>query len=327
MKILSNIAVTGANGFIGKALCDTLISKGYKVRAIVRSSRPIRSSNNYEDYVIGNINSNTNWAQTFEKIDCIVHCASMAHNFSSITKSKEVYMDNNAGGTRKLINEAIKAGVKRIIYISSIKVNGEENLNDAPFSSDDPQHPEDLYAISKLEAARYLIDATSKKKIESVIIRPPLVYGPNVKGNLLKLLHIIYAGYPMPFAKLNNLRSMIALDNLVDLIICCVNSPSARNQIFLASDGEDISTLQLINLISKQMNKKVILFAFPISLLRLIAFILGKSNEIKKIAGSLRVDSSHARDILEWKPPITMKEGLKNMVDWYLREKNSKNDN
>jgi nucleoside-diphosphate-sugar epimerase len=224
-------------------------------------------------------------------------------------------------GTRNLANQAVAIGIKRFIFLSSIKVNSEGTIASKSFKYNDISQPADAYGISKWEAEQALLEISKQTGLEVVIIRPPLVYGEGVKGNFLRLLDLVYKQMPLPFAKINNLRSFIALDSLTDLIICCIDHPQAGGKTFLVSDGEDLSTLDLIKKLSKFMNKSPRLFQVPQLIIQLIGRLVGKSLEVKRLLGSLRVDNSHTREILGWSPTLSLDESLEKTVRWYLKNR------
>ena len=200
-------------------------------------------------------------------------------------------------------------------------MNGEQTIDSSCFKYNDISKPEDAYARSKCEAEQALLEISNKTKLEVVIIRPPLVYGEGVKANFLRLLDLVYKGMPLPFFNINNSRSFIGLDNLVDLIIHCIDHPKATGKTFLVSDDEDISTPDLIRKLSKIMGRSARLFSFPISILKLMGYLIGKTPEVNRLIGSLRVNSSRTRKILEWNPPFSLDEGLEKTVRWYLKNR------
>ena len=313
---MKKILVTGASGFIGKALCNELTKLNFVVCAVVRNLDTPPLNKDYEYISIGNINSDTNWRDTLEKVDCIIHCAGKTHKMS---KNKDLVNDYSANseGTRHLAEQARAAGVKRLVFLSSIKVNGEgtDKINDKEiFTNNDTPRPEGTYAISKLESEQALWEISSRTGLEVVVVRLPLVYGWGVKGNLFRLIKLIKSGIPLPFSMINNKRSMIGIDNLVDLLIHCIDHPNASGKIFLASDGKDLSTPKLIKLIASSMGTKANLFPLPISILKFLASIFGKKEEINRLVGSLRVDNSYTKQILNWTPPISIEDGIKRMV-------------
>jgi nucleoside-diphosphate-sugar epimerase len=221
------------------------------------------------------------------------------------------YRRVNVDGTLNLARQAAAAGVQRFVFISSIKVNGEQTPLGQPFTADDTPAPEDAYGISKWEAEQGLQQLASETGVEVVIIRPPLVYGPKVRGNFASMISLAEKGLPLPLGAINNQRSLVALDNLVNLIITCIDHPAAANQVFLAGDGKDLSTTELLQGVAKAIGKPSRLISVPASLLMLGATLLGKKAVAQRVLGSLQVDISKARDLLEWEPPISVEEGLK----------------
>jgi nucleoside-diphosphate-sugar epimerase len=224
------------------------------------------------------------------------------------------YRAVNVDGSRRLAEQAAIAGVRRLVYLSSVKVNGEQTLLGAPFLFSNTPAPRDAYGTSKWEAEQGLWEISAKTGLEVVVVRPPLVYGPGVKGNLARLLKLVRLGLPLPFSAVQNMRSLIGLDNLVDLLIRCIDHPAAAGQTFLVSDGEDLSTPDLIRQMAAAMNRSPRLFPLPISLLRLAGSAFGKRAEIDRLVGSLQIDSSHTRRVLGWTPPVSVEEGVRRMV-------------
>ena len=321
---MKKILVTGASGFIGNALCNRLFKSNYVTYGVVRNSSARLSDNNFNQIPINEINSNTNWKDVLNNIDCIVHCAGIAHNMNE-NNNLNFYRSVNLDGTKHLAEQAAEAGVKKLIFLSSIKVNGEytDDKYDKSISSYqkknsfthvDPPNPIDPYSISKLEVEKVLHEIYAKTGLETVIIRLPLVYGKNVKGNLARLIRLVKSGIPLPFGNIANQRSMIGIDNLVDLLINCIEHPNAAGKTFLASDGEDLSTPELIKLIASSMGKKANLFSFPISMLKFLGSVFVKREEINRLVGSLRIDNSYTKKILNWTPSISVEEGIRRMV-------------
>jgi nucleoside-diphosphate-sugar epimerase len=322
LYIMTRILITGATGFVGRALFKNLKSKKkYLVHLSTRTNQE-KLFEREKTFNIGEIDSNTNWKDALDKVDCIIHCAARAHKTEKKeTDSLNAYRRINVDGTRNLANQAVAIGIKRFIFLSSIKVNGEETIASKSFKYNDISQPEDAYGISKWEAEQALLEISKQNGLEVVIIRPPLVYGEGVKGNFLRLLDLVYKQIPLPFAKINNLRSFVALDSLIDLIICCIDHPKAGGKTFLVSDGEDLSTLDLIRKLSKFMNKSPRLFRVPQLIIKLIGRLVGKSLEVKRLLGSLRVDNSYTREILGWSPALSLDESLEKTVRWYLKNR------
>ena len=323
---MKKILVTGASGFIGSFVCKNLLKSGRSVCAAVRTDNLIPLKTDIKYFSVGEINNKTNWKEILIDTDCIIHCAGRAHVVNKIN-TNEIKKLNlvNVDGVKQLAEQAVRAGVKKLIFLSSIKVNGEntfENYNPVHFdpknqyvfTPNDTPNPKDAYAVSKLKAENILWEISSRTNLEVVVIRLPLVYGWGVKGNLFRLIKLIKSGIPLPFSMINNKRSMIGIDNLVDLLIHCIDHPNASGKIFLASDGKDLSTPKLIKLIASSMGTKANLFPLPISILKFLASIFGKKEEINRLVGSLRVDNSYTKQILNWTPPISIEDGIKRMV-------------
>jgi nucleoside-diphosphate-sugar epimerase len=319
---MTKILITGATGFVGRALFKNLKSKKKYLAHLTARTNQEELFEGGKAFNIGEIDSNTNWNDALDRVDCIVHCAARAHTTENKqTDSLNAYRRINVDGTRNLAKQAVAIGIKRLIFLSSIKVHGEETIASKSFKYNDISQPEDAYGISKWEAEQALLEIFKQTGLEVVIIRPPLVYGEGVKGNFLRLLDIVYKQIPLPFAKINNLRSFIGLDNLIDLIICCFDHPKAGGKTFLISDGEDISTSDLIRKLSKFMDKSPRLFQAPQSIIKLIGCLFGKSLEVKRLFGSLQADNSYTREVLGWSPVYTLHEGLEKTVRWYLKNR------
>jgi nucleoside-diphosphate-sugar epimerase len=317
------VAVTGGTGFVGRAVVQQFAVRGLKVRASVRTNKAASELPNSEAaYItVGHIGSHTSWLNSLGGVNCVIHCAARTHVMKETeANGLAAYRAVNTAGTRRLAEQAAAAGVRRLVYLSSIKVNGEQTVLGAPFLFSDAPASEDPYGISKWEAEQALWEISKQTGLEVVVVRPPLVYGPGVKGNFLRLLNLIDKGLPLPLGAVKNLRSFIGLDNLVDLLIRCVDHPAALGQTFLVSDGQDISTPDLIRTLARMMNKPARLWPVPVPLLRAAGSLTGKRKEVERLVGSLRVDSKHTQDILGWSPPVSLEAGLQKMVDWYLAE-------
>ena len=313
---MKKICITGANGFIGKTLCKSLKAPDNHIRGFVRAMDLYNNSSETEYISVGDIGSKTNWKDHLNGFDCIIHSAGLTHQMSSV-KDINVYNLVNIGGTKCLAEQAAEAGVKRLVFLSSVKVNGEstDQINmKQKFSYEDKPNPQDLYAKSKLGAEKSLWEISSITGLEVVVVRLPLVYGNGVKGNLKRLIKLVKSGIPLPLSLVKNQRSMIGIDNLIDLLVQCIDHPKANGKTFLASDGEDLSTPELIKLIATSMGRKASLFPLPISLLKFLSSIFGKSEEMNRLIGSLRVDNSYTKDILNWTPPVSVEEGIRRMV-------------
>ena len=319
MKIL----VTGVSGFVGKYLCNDLFQKKHFVVAATRSPNVV--INCTEQVIIGSISNPTDWSSAFQNIDILIHLAARVHVMNEVAVSALTeFRKVNVEGTLNLANQAAKAGVKRFIFVSSVKVNGEHTLGNCPFAENDTANPQDSYGISKHEAEQGLLAIAKETGMEVVIIRPPLVYGPGVKGNFASMMKWMNKNIPLPFGAIHNKRSLVALDNLVSFIIHCADykkTPQAANQVFLISDGEDVSTTELLQKVAKAFGKKALLLSVPVSLMTLSAKLLGKGDVANRLFASMQVDSSKARELLGWEPVITMDEQLNKTADAYLAKK------
>lgn len=305
---MRDVLLTGATGFIGRRLLEVLTNKGvYSVTCSLRRKMklPIDCS-----VVLSNINADSDWSSHVVSGQVVIHAAAKAHNTgnhsdSALSELRKINVD----GTLNLAKQAAEKGARRFIFLSSIGVNGY--INSRPFRADDQPNPSDPYAQSKWEAEQGLWDLAGSTDMDVVIIRPPLVYGPNAPGNFRRLVRSVSRGVPLPLGAVNNRRTLVALDNLVDLIIICVDHPSAANQLFLAGDGEDFSTTELLRGVGKAMGKPVRLVPVPPGLLMFGASILGKKAVAQRLLGSLQVDISKARNLLGWEPPLSVEKGLR----------------
>tara|TARA_B100001093_G_scaffold519950_1_gene611633 strand:+ start:2312 stop:3286 length:975 start_codon:yes stop_codon:yes gene_type:complete len=321
---MKKTCITGANGFIGKSIYETLSKKNKLVVAAVRTNKSFLSIPNTNFISIDNIDRNTNWSKALEDCDNVIHCAGKAHVMDNENKFDD-YHSINVEGTKNLAEQAAKAGVKRLIFLSSIKVNGEstdkvqnkkieQSEISSIFTHINTPNPKDPYAISKYEAEKELWKISDNTGLEITIVRLPLVYGYGVKGNLRRLIKLVKFGIPLPFKRIQNCRSMIGIDNLVDFLTSCIEHPNAAGKTFLVSDGEDLSTPDLVNRIATSMGFFPLLFPVPIQLLKFIGLIMGKKKEINRLVGSLKIDNSYSREVLNWKPPLSVAEGIRRMV-------------
>jgi len=311
MTGIKKVLVTGASGFIGSALCVKILAEGLQVRGTFRSESDVsRLPESVEAVSISSIDSDTKWNDTLEGIDTVVHLAARVHvmDDSSLDPLTE-YHKVNVEGTKCLAIAAAKAGIKRFIYISSIKVNGEGRAS--AYTEYDEEAPADPYGVSKWEAEQELHKISDTTGIEVVILRPPLVYGPGVKANFMQLFKIVERRIPLPLLNIKNRRSFIYLGNLIDAIITCMTNPNAAGKTYLVSDGEDVSTSELIRRIGAASGRRAFLLPVPVWILRMAGRITGKSNEIERLVGSLTVDISKICKELEWKPPYVMEHGLR----------------
>lgn len=312
MKVL----VTGATGFVGAALVSRLVDSGrFGVRtAVRRESGKLLAG--VEQIVAGDLSPNTDWQQALVGGGAVVHLAARVHVMNdTATDPLSAFRKVNVAGTEHLARMAAINGVKRFVYVSSIKVNGEGC--EKPFTEHDIPATDDPYGISKWEAELVLRKVAEDTGLEVVIFRPPLVYGPGVKANFLSLLKMVDRGIPLPLASINNHRSLIYLGNFVDAITTCIDHPKAAGQTYLVSDGEDISTAELIRRVAAALGRPARLFPFSPSLMRFAGKLFGKSYAVERLIGSLTIDSSKIRRELGWKPPYTMEQGLKETAEWF----------
>ena len=282
MKIL----ITGQNGFIGKASFNLLQQQGHKVQGTVRSEQ----KTDKDIVAVGDISSTTNWTEALKDIESVIHLANRAHVLNDKAKDPlTVFRQVNVDGTIQLAKQAVESGVKRFIFVSSIKVNGEFT-DQKPFNVNDRPDPQDPYAISKLEAENALRKISKKSSMEVIIIRPPLVYGQGVKGNFQRLKRLVELGVPLPFASINNKRSLISLDNLIQILAKSISYPALANQILLVADEQDLSTPELIRKIATSINKPARLFYFPPNLLKILGKLIGQSKVIERLCENLQID-------------------------------------
>ena len=300
MKLL----VTGATGFVGTALRARLAASGHEVVPAVRSKSGLP-----HEVVVGNLDASTDWRPALTGCDVVIHLAARVHVMNDAAQDPlALYRATNTEATLNLARQAVQAGVKRFIFISTIKVNGEGR--DTAYRETDVPAPEDAYAMSKWEAEQGLRRIARETGLEVVILRPPLVYGPGVKANFLRLMETTRKGWPLPLGAIRNQRSLLYLGNFVDAIRLCVEHPAAAGQTFLLDDGEAVSTPDLICAVARAMDRPARLLAVPVGVLELAGALLGKRAAVARLTGSLFVDSSAIRLRLAWTPPYTMRQGL-----------------
>jgi nucleoside-diphosphate-sugar epimerase len=311
-----SILVTGATGFVGRVLCERLLSD-FHVRVSVRiAETPANLPAGVQAAPIESIGPDTDWSTALTGIDTVIHLAARVHVMDETSGDPlTAYRQVNVAGTESLARQAVSHGVRRFIFLSSVKVHGEET--EVPYTEQLHPAPQDAYGVSKLEAENILHKISAETGLEVVIIRPPLIYGPGVKANFLNLLKAVDKGVPLPLASITNARSLIYLGNLIDAVITTINHPQAVGQVFLISDGEDVSTPKLIRLVATALNRRAWLLPFPPVLMRLAGKLAGKSMAADRLLGSLVVDSGKIRRELGWKPPFTMAEGLAVTAKWY----------
>lgn len=314
----AKLLLTGATGFVGGALLARLLAAD-TVDVIGTSRRG--ASDSLPIRAIGGMGADTDWRLALTGRDVVIHAAARVHvmNDPSIDPLAE-FRRVNVEGTLALARQAAAAGIRRFIFISSIKVNGESTQNNRPFIVEDPPQPADPYGISKHEAEEQLRRLAEETGMEVVIIRPPLVYGPGVKANFLSMMRWLYKGIPLPLGAINNRRSLVALDNLVDLIVTCIDHPAAANQTFLAGDGEDLSTTELLRRMGAALGRPARLIPVPPALLSAGATMLGKRAVAQRLLGSLQVDISKTRALLGWTPPVSVDEALRKTAAHFLAQ-------
>jgi nucleoside-diphosphate-sugar epimerase len=302
--------VTGASGFVGKSLCKALLNQRQAVRAVVRVARV--QADDFEQMVVGSIDAATDWSAALREVSIVIHLAARVHvmNDKSVDPLAE-FRKVNVDGTLNLAQQAAKAGVERFIFVSSIKVIGEQTVKNKPFTEDNAANPQDAYGISKYEAEQGLMRIAEEMGMEVVIIRPPLVYGAGVKANFASMMRVVKRGIPLPLGAIHNKRSFVYVGNLVSLILRCINHPAAANQTFLVSDGHDVSTTELLRGCADALGVKARLLPVPQKLVEVCAALISKREVAQRLCGNLQVDISKARTLLGWMPPMSLADSLK----------------
>ncbi len=311
--------VTGANGFIGRAVLKCLGAMN-RMEAVAAARRLDALMNLGASVVtVGDLSAQTDWSSALVGVDAVVHTAARVHVVKDMSSDPLVeFRRVNVEGTAALARQAAAAGVRRFVFLSSVKVNGEFTEAGQPFTADDVPAPEDPYGVSKREAEQLLRQIAAETGMEVVIIRPPLVYGPGVKANFESMMRWLAHGVPVPLAAVTeNRRSLVALDNLVDLIVTCLSHPAAANQTLLVSDGEDLSTAQLLKRTGAAMGHPARLFYVPPALLKLGATVLNKPGIYQRLCGSLQLDIAKTRQLLGWTPPVSVDEGLRRAAEGF----------
>jgi len=310
------VLVTGASGFVGRMLCLELVRRGFPVRAAVRDACAGALPDGVECIAIGSIAPDTDWSAALDGVSIVIHLAARVHVMDDrATDPLAEFRKVNAEGSERLARQAAANGVKRLVFVSSIKVNGEMTEGEAKFSESDPAAPEDAYGRSKWEGEQALWRVARETGLEGVVVRPPLVYGPAVKGNFASLLGVLRRRLPLPLASVRNRRSLIYVGNLVDALIRCATHSAAAMQTYLVCDGDDLSTSDLLRRLGQTMGKPALLLPFPTGVLRLAGKVTGKSAAIGRLLGSLRVDDRKIRRELGWTPPYSVAEGFRATVE------------
>lgn len=314
---MQKVLVTGATGFVGRHLCALLTRRGYEVVGAARSLPTEAEYPGCDIRQIGDIGFDTDWEPVLDGADFVVHLAARVHVMNEQeTDALAAFRRVNVEGTERLLRSNSMRTVKRFIYLSSVKVHGEATPG-SPFSVDDIPAPSDPYARSKLEAEQSLEAIGARTGLDTVIIRPPLVYGPGVGGNFYRLMKMVSKGIPLPFARIDNRRSLVGIANLCELILECLSNPSASGQRFLVSDNADVSSPDLVRHIAAAMGRPARLLPVPLSALRFAAKLLGRSSEAKRLTESLQVDIRDTMRTLNWQPAFSVADGIQSAVDWY----------
>lgn len=303
---MANVLITGATGFVGKHLKET-INNSYSLKLLSRTG--LQTENHFN----ADITKDTHYLNILNSVDIVIHCAARVHIMNDVASAPlSEFRAVNTEGTINLAKQAAQAGIKRFIFISSIKVNGESTTSKSPYTALDAPTPKDPYGVSKAEAEQQLLALGKVTGMEIVIIRPPLVYGEGVKANFASLMHIIGKGLPLPFRAIkNNKRSLVSVYNLVDLIKVCIEHPKAANQVFLASDDHDLSTAEMVAFMAKVKNKKNLALPVPVWCFKLAGKLLNKADVIDRLTGSLQLDITHTKNTLNWTPPYSVEHGFK----------------
>ncbi len=308
---MNKILVTGANGFVGSSLCETLRHRG------VDFVPAVRNAGLSGQISVGDLSTDTDWTAALEGCDVVMHLAARVHVMTdSASDPLAAFRAVNVDATLNLARQALAKGAKRFVFVSSIKVNGEETRTH-PFTAFDEPAPIDPYGQSKLEAEIGLQELGKATGLEVVIVRPPLVYGPGVGANFRRLMQLVKTGLPLPLGSIHNRRSMVAVDNLVDLLILCASHPAAAGQVFMVSDDHDIGISELLRMLAAAMGKGILLLPLPAGLIASVAAVFGKSAVASRLLGSLQVDINHTKSTLQWQPPVSMEFALKKTVAEY----------
>lgn len=313
------ILLTGASGFVGQAVISRLCGEAdVTIRAAFRT-RPAHLPDRIEAIAIGDLGPDTDWCAAVRDVDVVVHCAARVHVMEdSEADPLAAFRRTNVAGTLGLARAAAAAGCRRLVFISSIKVNGESTAIGQPFTEMAPPAPQDPYGRSKLEAEEALFALGRETGMEVVVIRPPLVYGPGVRANFAAMMRWVACGIPLPFGAIDNRRSLVCVANLADLVARCIAHPAAANQVFLAGDGEDVSTTELLRRVAKALGKPARLLPIPQSLIEAAATLAGRKALADRLCGSLQVDIGKARQVLGWAPPLSVDEGLRTTAAHFL---------
>ncbi|WP_026145551.1 UDP-glucose 4-epimerase family protein [Pseudomonas asplenii] len=313
------ITLTGASGFVGRGLIAPLLERGHQITAAMRQQQPDLDAKVRQQRIDG-LSAQQDWTPLLQGQDVVIHLAARVHVMrDQSTDPLAEYRKVNVDGTLNLARQAVEAGIKRFIFVSSIKVNGEGTSAGSPYTADGLAAPIDPYGVSKMEAEQALRALAQKTGMEVVIIRPVLVYGPGVQANFLSMMNWLYKGVPMPFGAIHNRRSLVALENLTDLISTCCDHPAAANQVFLVSDGEDLSTSDLLRRMSNALGRPARLLPVPSWVLEKGTYLLGKQALAQRLCGSLQVDIKKTHELLNWTPPFSVDDALRKTAEYFLK--------
>ena len=313
---MNNILVTGGTGFIGSHLLPILSKQNLQVTLAVRNNSSNELNIPYKIVKVSEIDENTDWTKALKEVATVIHLAARAHQLNDQAINPEAeFLRTNCEGTKTLVKAAIASGVKHFIFISSI--GAMTTLSEHTLTEEYPCHPDSPYGRSKLRAEQGLIELCQNSPMTWTILRPTLVYGAGNPGNMERLMKLINTGFPLPLGSINNRKSFVYVGNLVDAMIACLDHPNAKNQTFIVSDGEDLSTTDLIRRLGKALGKSPLLLPIPAELLRLTTKLLGKADIGDRLLGSLQVDSNKIRQMLDWTPPYTVDQGLQATADWF----------
>jgi nucleoside-diphosphate-sugar epimerase len=315
--MIKSVLLTGANGFVGRQVAKTLLAREFKLTCALRQLSAGMAGS--REVIIGNIDARTDWSACLNDVDVVIHVAARVHVMDETSGDPlGEFRKVNVEGSLNLARQAVAAGVKRFVYVSSIKVNGEGTTG-TPYTAFDTPAPLDPYGRSKLEAEVALLALSRENGLEVVIVRPPLVYGPGVRANFQRLMQLVKSGLPLPLGAIANRRSMVALDNLADLLVLCASHPAAPGNVFLVSDGQDVSISELLRLLAGGMGKRACLIPVPQALIAWSARLVGKSAVADRLLGSLQVDIEHTKSTLDWAPVVAVREAVQATARSFLQ--------
>ncbi|PAV49244.1 NAD-dependent dehydratase [Pseudomonas sp. HAR-UPW-AIA-41] len=318
------VLLTGASGFVGRAVQARLLADGVHELRCAQRQAPTAPQAAVEYCLAPELGAQADWSQALAGVDAVIHCAARVHVMQEQAANPLAeFRRVNVEGTLRLACQAVAAGVRRLVFVSSIKVNGEQTPPGQPFRADDAPQACDPYGISKREAEDALLALGAESGLEVVIVRPPLIYGPGVKANFLSMLRWLNRGLPLPLGAIDNRRSLVALDNLVDLLVLCLSHPAASGQRFLVSDGEDLSTTELLRRLGQALGRPALLLPLPQAWIEAGARLLGRQSLSQRLCGSLQVNIDKTRDLLGWTPPHTVDQTLARTAAHFLESQRS----